>query len=105
MGVQIAKLTEKLELQQLTISATTVGESIEVWKTVRTIWASQQNQKGSLANKGFDLAAMNSYVFYCRYTPFDIKATSVLYNGQRYKVTNINHVPFREATIIEININ
>ena|SRR5579871_1752266 len=102
MSVYIAKLTEKIELQELTISATTYGQPVEVWTTFRTIWGTQQAQKGKLLNNAYNQYSMDYISLYCRYTPFNRKGTAIFYNGQRYKTFNVNHVPFREATIIDL---
>ena len=99
---QTARLTERLELQELIVSGNTYGEPVETWQTIRVIMATQQLQKGKLFANTYDQYSMDYISFYCRYTPFLRKGTRVLYKGEAYKIFNVNTVTRNQATIIEL---
>jgi SPP1 family predicted phage head-tail adaptor len=100
--VTTSKLTERLEIQQLVLSATTYGEGVETWQTVRVIYGTQTAQKGKLYKNNFDQYDMDFIEFYCRYTPLLRKGTRILYKGDAYKIYNLNTVTRKQATVITL---
>src|SRR5579859_5319121 len=102
MAAQTARLTERLELQELVVSGSSYGEAIETWQTTRIVYATQQAQKGKLYSNNYDQFAMDYISFYCRYTPFLRKGTRDLYKGEPYKIHNVNTVTRNQATIIDL---
>jgi SPP1 family predicted phage head-tail adaptor len=102
MAAQTARLTERLELQELVVTGNSYGEAVETWVTTRVIMASQTTQKGKLSSNSFEQSAMDYISFFCRYTPFLKKGTRVLYKGEAYRVYNVNTVTRNQSTIIEL---
>ena len=100
--ITTSRLSEKLEIQELVISASTYGEAVESWKTVRVIYGTQTIQKGKLIDGTFEQSAMDYLSFYCRYTPLLKKGVRIMYNGEPYKIFNTNTVTRNQATIIEL---
>src|SRR5687768_5195214 len=105
--VQAAKLTERLIIKELTISATSYGEAVEIFKPVLIVYASISNQRG---NTTFNQLPGNVYAdsisFYLRYLPItDKKKYRIEYNGDDYEITNISTVQRSRATVIDcINV-
>ena len=101
--VQAAKLTEKLIFKELTVSATTYGETIETFKPVLIVYASITNQKG---NTNFNQLPGNVYSddisFYMRYIPItDKKKYRIEYNSNDYEITNVTSIQRNRATVID----
>ena len=99
-----AKLTEKLILKTLTVSASTIGEPIEIFSTVKTFYASITTQRG---NRSFDSTVQSetytdSVAFYTYFFRLDNpkKQYRIEYNGELYEVMNFTPIQ-REAVVID----
>lgn len=99
------KLTEKLIIKTLSVSATTYGEVISTYTPWKTVYASITTQRG---NKGFDSSVQgniytDSISFYLRYYKLgdDKKQYRIEYNGQDYDIDNITVVQRNKALVID----
>lgn len=102
------KLTEKLIIKTLTVSATTLGEPVETYSTYKTIYASITNQKG---NNSFntDLPGhvyTDRISFFARYMklPNDVKTYRIDYKGKLYKIINLTTIQRNVATVIDLEV-
>ncbi len=100
--VQTAKLTEKLLVQELTVSGSSFGENIEIWKTKYVIYGSITTQKGNLRQSTDKETYTDVISFYCRYINLDKKGVRIYYNGEAYKIINLTNVQRNQATVIDV---
>jgi hypothetical protein len=100
--VQTARLTERLILKELTVSANTYGEVISIYRPVATIYASITSQRGSTSFNAPGTTYSDSISFYMRYLGIlEKKKYIVEYGLNDYEIENITHVSRNAATIIE----
>ena len=100
--VQTNRLTELLVLKELTVSATTYGEAIEIYRPIKALYASITTQRGDRNFTAPGAVYTDSISFYTRF--FDVsdkKKLRVEYNGDDYVIENITTVQRNKATILE----
>lgn len=104
--IQTSRLTEKLDLLQLTSSATTYGTTVPFWKTVGTIFGSILVERGQKSYDQLPGAIYETDIrFYLRYNPvLDKKMYRIGYQGHIYKIVEIATVQRNQATIISIEL-
>ena|SRR5882762_3298970 len=95
------QLTELLEIQSLIVSASTYGEVINTWVTVRKVKASIIKQKDEYKYQQGINPMMDSISFFMRYIPLNTKGNQILYENEAYKILSITDVPRNKNTIIE----
>jgi len=102
MAINTSRLTERLEIFEITSSASTIGEVVETLTRVKIVYASLLSQKGDVDyNKLPGAVYEDVIVFYCRYLPISSKKKYRLeYNGNSYYISEINHIGRNEASII-----
>jgi len=100
MPIQTNRLSELIIIKELTISATTYGETINVYKPVKYIYASILNQKGDTRFKMGNVYE-DTISFFCRYQKIQKKGIRIEYNCQDYDVINITTVQRNQNTIID----
>lgn len=103
--VLASRLTEKLILTEVAISASTIGEPIETYTDYKTIYASIITQNGTGAfNTGLPGNTYTDNInFYCRYftLPESVKKYRVKYKDELYRIRNLTPVQ-RKAIIMDL---
>lgn len=110
-----AKLNEKIIIEQLTVSASTNYENIEIYVPIKSIYVSILNDNRTDNNQSMNISfdqgstLNNSIRFYSRYLnlPIDLKNLKqfrVTYKNNHYYIISLYDVD-RNTTIINASAN
>lgn len=105
MAISTRRLTEKLTILEIAMSASTIGQPVETLTPVLTVYGSILNEKGSMTFNAPGNVYNNALSFYLRYLSIiDKKKYKIQYRDETYRIDEITHVQRNKATIIRCSI-
>ena len=101
--VHTAKLTEKLIVQEIVISASTIGADVSFYKNKYVLYGSITTQRGNLKEADKNKEVYSDMIsMYLRYIDLPKKGIRICYNGEYYKIINITSVQRKSALVIDM---
>ena len=107
MIVDPGKLRHRVELQKYTVSNDAVGNQLQSWQTVQTLWAGVNSLYGQEYWAAAAQGQQNTVVFVVRHTPLlaqlfrdgDLTRWRVLFEGNPYSIQSCDDVEYKHILV------
>lgn len=96
--IAAGSLNHRITVWSASTSVNEVGEQIESWRSVASVWAARSSLKLVEVNRMAGLAQAAEIKFRIRHRPDLTTRMEVEHGGKRYKIVSAEEVGNREAT-------